>query len=138
MGIGQTLEAELDEKGLESISDLKEFDVDDENTALWSGILIHPMCGYAGNFDYLDIAVTLTKEGPNKYVVEQDGKRISGKLPRYIRRKMEEDDDYELDEYDLQDFDGDEESIRGDREEFKTLEEAKEYIDSDACLDYQG
>ncbi len=135
MGIGQTLEKEMEEKQL--WPEMKDFDIDDDNTASWSGILIHPMSGYGGNFDYLDVAVTLTKEGPNKYVVTQTGERRNGELSRYEQRQLD-DGELSLDEWNITDFEYDVDSEIDDREEFKTLEEAIEYIDSDACLDYNG
>ena len=137
MGIGQTLEEELEEKDLISVSDLKEFDLEDENTATWSGNLVHPMTGYGGKFDYLHLTVTLTKEGPKKYVVTQEGERRNGEFYRYEQRQLD-DGDLEVDEDNIEDFEYDVDHEIDDRDEFKTLEEAIEYIDSDGCLDFQG
>lgn len=135
MGIGQTLEQEMDEK--EISPEMQEFDGEDENTISWSGILIHPMSGYRGNFEYLNLTVTLTKEGSKKYVVTQTGERRNGKLSRYEQRQLD-DGDLEIDEWNITDFDSDLDYEIDDREEFKTLEDAIEYIDSEQCLDFQG
>jgi len=138
MGIGQTLEQEWDEKEL-SPSELKEFDMDgdDPNVAEWSGILIHPMSGYDGGFEYMDISVTLTKEGPHKYVVTQSGERRHGSLSKREQRELE-DGELQLDEWNIDDFKSHVTDKINDSEEFSTYEEAVEYIDSDGCLDFQG
>ena len=77
------------------------------------------------------------KEGEGKYVVEQKGERRAGSFSRYEQRQLDN-GELEIDEYNVTDFDSDVDSEIEDREEFATVEEAIEYIDSESCLDFQG
>lgn len=137
LGIGLTLEDELEKRDLISVSDIKEFDMDDENTASWSGNLIHPMSGYAGNFEYLSLEVNLEKNEDGKYVVTQEGERRSGKLSKRDIQDLDE-GDLEIDEDNIEDWDYDVEYEINETETFDSLDDAMDYIDSEQCLDFQG
>jgi len=132
----QSLNDELYENDY-GLDDIREFDLDTDNIVFWNGNVIHPMSGYGGNFDYLNIGVTLIKEAPDKYVVEQKGERRNGKFSREENRQIER-GDLTIDEWNIEDFDYDVDYEIDEYKEFATLKDAVEYINSDSCLDYNG
>jgi len=137
MGIGLTLLEEVEKDGAPELDERMELVDDDE--AYFSGKISHPMSGYNGSFEYIDINMSLTKEN-GEYVLTGRRERWAGSFPKYLQRKVDEDgEDYpEIDDW--EDFNPHMDKDKGQtydiNEKFKTLVEACEYVNNE--LDFEG
>jgi hypothetical protein len=133
LGIGITLEQELDEKFDEdNYNKIELRDIENgsyENELDIEKRVDHPMSGYQNSFNFCDYNVHLEKMGYDKYYVKIISQRGHGSIPKYLARQIEinERDFPDVDEYD--NFNPKMQKAIVEEKTFSNLEDALEYID---------